>query len=307
MARLGLLFTGILLRSTHIVDAESDFYSQAFLAPNQDSVKADKWTSLDSKNDALASQSSRDYESSLEKVDGLQAKFTELNQRLIAAADPSVGNDLDRLEEVTAVIINLQDYFEGKDAPAEIQRFLPTIQPILSKASKALLQIQGYLYVQQDVGPVKEKSREVKSGDRGENPPVRSLSEAVSNNRQYAGNGTAIRQTSRAEFELRARGHHGFLAEDKKINGLLHAPGGRGGNMDDSSYNFFSSDGFNGIDYLGQHSAFPGSFQSSSDHMFGGRKLNANGVCAMPNGRDLKIDRCERLVNCVDTFTLSGK
>jgi len=273
---------GILLRSTHLVDAESDkvLDSQALLVPNQDSVSASPWVN----------------ELSLEKVDGLQAKFTKLHQKLIDAADPSLGNDLDRLEEVTAVITNLQDFFEGKDSPAEIQKFLPTISPLLSKASKALLQIQGYLYVQQDVGPVKEKSRKAKSGGRGENPPVRSLSKAVTNNRQHAGNGIAVRRTSRAEFELRARGHHGFLAEDKKIHGLLHAPGGRGVNMHDSSYNYFS-----------QHSAFSGSFQSSSDHVLGRRKLNANGVCAEPDLEDLKYERCERLAHCVDEFTLSGK
>ena len=254
-------------------------------------------------NDALGSASSWD-ELSLEKVNDLQAQFTELS-RTIASADSSVGNDVDRLEEVTAVITTLQDYFEGKDVPAEMQSFLPTIQPLLSKALRALMQIQGY--IQEDVGPIEESSRKAKGGGRKIDLPKLQTPRSSFNDRQQTGNdGTAARRTSRAEFELRARGHHGFIAEDKKIHGILHAPGGRGVNMHDSSYGSFSFDGFNGNAFPGQYNAFPASFQSSSDHVLGRRKLNANGVCAEPNENVLKKKQCDRLVDCVHKFTVSG-
>ena len=120
---------------------------------------------------------------------------------------------------------------------------------------------------------------------------------------------TKIKKTatsSKAEYELRARGYHGFLAEDKKIDHLLHVPGGHGANVYDS----FSFEGlFGSNSFSATHDSFLNHFASDpfNPSSFGGRRLNDDGVCAVPSEQGLKADRCDRLIDCASKYTEYGK
>ena len=300
----GLLLMGLLLKSTRLVaTAERQIIlPEEQLDPkalSEGSINIHDWALLRTSKDVITSASSGDA-LSLENMNDINAKFTGLSQMYEASIGDSVENDIDRLKEVAAVFTTLQTYLEGEDIPVEVQNFLPTIKPLLANASRALMRINGL--VQENVGIESPKRRMGTANGGNKGAPADSLQPAsfdfktqddsISEGNDRRQTGATARSTSSSEFILRARGHHGFVAEDKKIQSLLHAPGGRGVNM---------HDGFNANEFLG------GSFQSSFHSGSGQRRLDEEGECGEPKEGVLKQDRCDRLAECVKKFSVYGE
>jgi hypothetical protein len=91
------------------------------------------------------------------------------------------------------------------------------------------------------------------------------------------------------------------LVEDKKIDSILHAPGGRGPNM----YESFQFEGL----YSGNGFSASDRFQSSfhfmhHDRFPARRRLNTDGVCDTPTEANLKAERCNLLISCASKYTL---
>jgi hypothetical protein len=310
-ARRVLLLMGMLLKSTqivttaerHIVLPEKQSDPQAH---SNGSIEIHDWALLRTSKDVLSSATSGDA-LSLEYMNDLNAKFTALSQLYEVSIGDSVENDIDRLTEVAAVVSTLQAYFEVEDIPTD-GNFLPTIKTLLAKASRSLMHINGL--VQDNAGIESNKRRKGSANGAKKGLPigslqpasldVKTLDDSISESNDHLQTDYTVKRTSSSEFVLRARGHHGFMAEDKKIHSVLHAPGGRGVNMHDSSYSSSSFDGFNVNGFLG------GSFHRSSfDSGLDQRRLVQNGVCVEPDEEVLKWGRCARLAECVKKFTVS--
>ena len=261
--------------------------------------------------------SSVDLYKSLGTMQAFENDIQKLALSLVrdSSSQNSIGENINRLHEISAVVLSLEHFLSNSPQqsfdllPEEFHRQLPEI---LSKTAGALGDVRAI------VGNI--------PGDK--ESPLESFSSAVQT-RSIASSGEAnasknskiksksrrnmvlsgdddedqdMKRGSKAEYEMRARGYHGFLAEDKKVNRMLHEPGGRAVNMLDSSFLFH---GFKSYDF------FPhGNFQSYNHHspnhsVFGGgqRRLNAEGQCDEPSYEELKAGRCTRLRDCAEKYT----
>ena len=232
-----------------------------------------------------------------------------------SSSQNSIGENINRLHEISAVVLSLEHFLSNSPQQSfdllaeEFHRQLPEI---LSKTAGALGDVRAIVG---NIPGVKEsplesfssavQTRSIASSDEAnasKNSKVKSKSRR---NMVFSGDDDEdqdMKRGSKAEYEMRAREYHGFLAEDKKVNRMLHAPGGRAVNMLDSSFSFH---GFKSYDFF-PHGNFQSYNHRSPNHsVFGGgqRRLNAEGQCDEPTYEELKAGRCTRLRDCAGKYT----
>ena len=280
---------------------------------------------------------------SAENAERIKAIETKLEKLTIASVlfneeesnngrEESLMTSIARLKDVTDIISSLKDSFGAKGdidlfslLPKEFHNQIPSIYSLLSTTSTTLTTITNS--IEHITGVEESPMKNMLTSTPHEEDPVLTnyqVQSAVGGDAHsvtstnlkrrtrdllFDNKETKIKKTtttSKAEYELRARGYHGFLAEDKKIDHLLHAPGGHGADI----YESFSFEGlFGSNSFSAAHDSFLNDFASNpfNPSSFGGRRLNDDGVCAVPSEQGLKADRCARLIDCASKYTEYGK
>lgn len=224
----------------------------------------------------------------------------------------SEDEDANHLYNLGTTIESLKKAFEGNDLdfssyPNEAKSQIHYLGSLLSKASRALVRINESVEKMTGVKPSSNTMLlSLSTSDTEESNFAKDSQELAHNTKSrklFSSDEKAV-GSRKAEYELRARGYHGFLVEDKKIDSILHAPGGRGPNM----YESFQFEGL----YSGNGFSASDRFQSSfhfmhHDRFPARRRLNTDGVCDTPTEANLKAERCNLLLSCASKYTLYGE
>lgn len=201
----------------------------------------------------------------------------------------SLKHDLDQIHELIVSMSFLEDAMSqdtllSDSVPMDklVGAAFRDVAPIIANARSALSDI---------VDIVKEKTgveSSFKDKDAKSTIDVAStrnlMMEDMSNSNNHTNSSSPI---SKTEFEFRARGYEGFMAEDQSRDPILH------------------SNVFTNFEFLNDDFA---TFMESNSYENGaGRRLNDEGACVTPNENDLKNKRCARLLSCAKEYTLYGE
>lgn len=244
-----------------------------------------------------------DYKRLLENFELLTSSY---DKHVSRNGEGSLEEDVSHLEELSVTISVLEKLIDNgaydlSILPSELQDQFHSMSPILNSVSSALVDVIDIVEkspatsTRRYLSPKKAlpDSRSAKS--RVEDATALALLDTKSARRspqdEIMGN-EQDEVLSVADYEMRARGYDGFMAEDMQVNELFHA--GADGHAYFGTHDFFRSQD-NGFHF----------FHPSSGHSR--RRLNEEGKCDVPDQGKLKEQQCKRLRACAKQFTLYGK
>lgn len=278
------------------------FFPSRFSNANEDIVE---WKVLNAAQDfASAVKEQKPFDSASE-IDKFKSLTDSYMKRIgSTSSQDSFKNEISHLEELTVTISVLQELMKSDEIqiPGGTQEIFQSISIDLESASKALLDVIDVIekhvpnvqlhlpdVVSQKSALVKDRLEYNANAASSENISgmKRKLLQDVPGDEEYVEHHLSL-----ADYEMRARGYGGFMAEDMQVNEVFHSNG-------DAS-TFFSS-------YIFQNEDF-NFFNSYSGNHANGRRLNEHkGICYNPKEDDLKKERCMRLKACAKEYTMYGK
>lgn len=276
------------------------FFPSRFSNANEDIVE---WKILDAAQDyASAVKEQKPFDSASE-IDKFKSLTDSYMKRIGSTSQDSFKNEISHLEELTVTISVLQELMKSDEIqiPDGTQEIFQSISIDLESASKALLDVIDVIekhapnvqlhlpdVVSQKSALVKDRLEYNANAASSENISgmKRKLLQDVPGDEEYVEHHLSL-----ADYEMRARGYGGFMAEDMQVNEVFHSNG-------DAS-TFFSSNIFQNEDF--------NFFDSYPTHHDNRRRLNDKGVCDAPKAEDVKRNRCMRLKDCAREYTMYGK